>query len=232
MSKNLSIILSTYNEELFIEETLKYIVNTFPECEIIIVDDNSKDNTINIVKKLNIKNVKLFERKSRGLASAFLLGLINSSKEVIGWIDSNQGKLIKRYPAMIDQLDTNDMVILSRYVEGGIDERNKKRVLTSKAINSLCRYVLGSSIKDYTSSMFVMKRSVLNQVIPIAYGHGEFFIEFLFKLKKNGIKISELPYTHPKDLEGMSKTAASKIRFFKLGFDYIVRILITRLRKN
>ena len=232
MSKNLSIILSTYNEELFIEETLKYIVNTFPECEIIIVDDNSKDNTINIVKKLNIKNVKLFERKSRGLASAFLLGLINSSKEVIGWIDSNQGKLIKRYPAMIDQLDTNDMVILSRYVEGGIDERNKKRVLTSKAINSLCRYVLGSSIKDYTSSMFVMKRSVLNQVIPIAYGHGEFFIEFLYKVKKNNLKIKEVPFIQEADKEELSKTASNIYRFINLGKDYIFRIFITIIRKN
>ena len=56
MSKNLSIILSTYNEELFIEETLKNIIKTFPECEIIIVDDSSKDKTIDIIEKLNIKN--------------------------------------------------------------------------------------------------------------------------------------------------------------------------------
>ena len=54
----------------------------------------------------------------------------------------------------------------------------------------------------------------------------------LLELKKNGAKISELPYTHPRDLEGMSKTAPNIIRFFKLGFDYIVRILITRIRKN
>ena len=232
MSKNLSIILSTYNEELFIEETLKYIINTFPECEIIIVDDSSKDNTIGIIKKLNITNVKLYERKSRGLASAFLLGLINSSREIVGWIDSNQGKLIEKYPEMINQLETNDVVILSRYVEGGLDKRNKKRVMTSKAINTLCRHVLDPSIKDYTSSMFVMKRSVLNQVIPIAYGHGEFFIEFLYKVKKNNLKIKEVPFIQEADKEELSKTASNIYRFINLGKDYIFRIFITIIRKN
>jgi glycosyltransferase involved in cell wall biosynthesis len=232
MSKNLSIILSTYNEELFIEETLKNIIKTFPECEIIIVDDSSKDNTINIIKKLKIKNIKLFERRSRGLASAFLLGLINSSKDTIGWIDSNQGKLIKKYPEMINLLDSNDLVLLSRYVDGGLDERNKKRVMTSKIINTLCKYVLGHAIKDYTSSMFVMRRTVLNQVIPIAYGHGEFFIEFLYKIKKSNLRIKEIPFTQEADHEELSKTASNIYRFINLGKDYIFRVFISLIRKN
>jgi len=232
MSKNLSLILSTYNEELFIEETLNHIINTFPECEIIIVDDSSKDNTINIIKKLNLKNVKLFERRSRGLASAFLLGLINSSKDIVGWIDSNQGKLIEKYPEMINQLDTNDLVLLSRYVDGGLDQRNKKRVISSTLINKLCGYVLGSTIKDYTSSMFVMKRTVLNQVIPIAYGHGEFFIEFLYKVKKNNLKIKEIPFIQRPDHEEFSKTASNIYRFINLGKNYIIRIFISLIRKN
>ena len=232
MSKNLSIILSTYNEELFIEETLKNIIKTFLECEIIIVDDSSKDKTIDIIKKLNIKNIKLFERKSRGLASAFLLGLINSSKDIIGWIDSNQGKLITKYPEMINHLDFNDMVLLSRYVEGGLDKRNKKRIITSNIINILCRCLMGSSIKDYTSSMFVMKRTVLNEVIPIAYGHGEFFIEFLYKIKKSNLKIKEIPFIQEADHEGLSKTASNIYRFINLGKDYIFRIFIAFIRKN
>ena len=232
MSKNLSIILSTYNEELFIEETLKNIIKIFPECEIIIVDDSSKDKTIGIIKKLNIKNIKLFERKSRGLASAFLLGLINSSKDIIGWIDSNQGKLITKYPEMISHLDSNDLVLLSRYVDGGLDKRNKKRIITSKIINILCGFLLSSSIKDYTSSMFVMKRTVLNEVIPIAYGHGEFFIEFLYKIKKSNLKIKEIPFIQEADHEELSKTASNIYRFINLGKDYIFRIFITFIRKN
>ena len=53
----------------------------------------------------------------------------------------------------------------------------------------------------------------------------------LYKIKKNGIKICELPYIQPPDEEG-SKTASSYFRFIFLGFSYFTRIVITRFRKN
>ena len=134
-------------------------------------------------------------------------------------------------PKMIKILDENKFVIGSRYIEGGGDERSKLRILSSKIINFICRLILDKDIKDYTSSIFLMRKEVLNHGVPIAYGHGEFFIEFLYKIKKNGIKICELPYVQPPDAEG-SKTASSILRFFTLGFGYLIRILITRFRKN
>jgi dolichol-phosphate mannosyltransferase len=232
MQPKISIILSTYNEGYVIEKTLKSIFDNLTDVEVIVVDDCSTDGTPEKIKKFNDPRIKLFSRKTRGLASAFLLGLINTRGDIVGWFDSNMPELFKKTPQMISELKSNDLVILSRYVVGGKDERNKLRVLSSKAINFVCRTLLSNDIKDYTSSIFLMKREKLNMAIPICYGHGEFFIEFLFKLKKNGIKISEIPYTHPPDHEGMSKTANNIIRFFKLGFDYIVRILISRIRKN
>ena len=232
MQPKISIILSTYNEGYIIEETLKSIFANLTDVEVVIVDDSSTDGTCDIIKKFNDPRVKLFSRQNRGLASAFLLGLINTKGDIIGWFDSNMPELFKKTPQMISELDKNDLVLLSRYVPGGKDQRSNLRVLSSKIINLVCRFILGSGIKDYTSSIFLMKREKLDMAVPICYGHGEFFIEFLFKLNKNGTKIVEIPYTHPPDHEGMSKTASNIIRFFKLGFDYIVRILITRIRKN
>ena len=74
-----------------------------------------------------------------------------------------------------------------------------------------------------------MKSDVLKHGVPIAYGHGEFFIEFLYKIKKNKMKIIELPYVQPPDVEG-SKTASSILRFFTLGFGYLTRIAISKFR--
>ena len=232
MNPKISIILSTYNEGYIIKETLNSIFANLTDVEVIIVDDCSTDGTPEKIKNFNDPRIKLFSRESRGLASAFLLGLINTRGDVVGWFDSNMPELFKKIPLMISELKNNDLVILSRYVTHGKDQRTNLRILSSKVINLLCRFFLNNDIKDYTSSIFLMKREKFNLAIPICYGHGEFFIEFLFKLKKNGAKISEIPYTHPPDFEGMSKTANSLIRFFKLGFGYIVRILISKIRKN
>ena len=72
MDKKVSIILSTYNEALVIEETINKIFKSLNNVEIILVDDNSPDGTFEKVKKINNPNLKVFQRKSRGLASAFL----------------------------------------------------------------------------------------------------------------------------------------------------------------
>ena len=77
-----------------------------------------------------------------------------------------------------------------------------------------------------------MKRSVLNEVIPISYGHGEFFIEFLYKAKRKGIKILEIPFIQPPDKEGITKTAPNIFRFIYLGFFYISRIILSLVRRD
>ena len=232
MDKKVSIILSTYNEALVIEDTINRIFKYLNNVEIILVDDNSPDGTFEKVKKINNPNLKVFLRKSRGLASAFLLGLINSSSEVVGWLDSNMGVLAERLPEMLGQLEKNDIVILSRYVDGGTDLRSKQRVLSSQLINFFCRLILSNKIKDYTSGIFLMKREVLLSAVPIANGHGEFFIEFIYKAHKAGNKIVELPYVHPPDIEGMSKTAPSILRLCYLGFKYFIRVVQSLFRRN
>ena len=232
MNKKISIILSTYNEAEVIEDTIKKIFETLENVEIVLVDDNSSDGTYEIVKAINNPNLKIYSREVRGLASAFLLGLINTNGDVVGWIDSNMSILTKRLPEMIENLSENDLVLLSRYVNGGNDQRSNLRVLSSQLINYVCRLILSSEIKDYTSGIFLMKREVLLKAVPISYGHGEFFIEFLYKALIKGVKIVELPYTQPPDIEGISKTASSLLRFFSLGSDYLVRILRIRFRKN
>ena len=232
MDKKVSIILSTYNEALVIEDTINEILKNLDNVEIILVDDNSPDGTFEKVKKMNNPNLKVYSRKTRGLGSAFLLGLINSSSDVVGWLDSNMGSLANRLPEMLELLKKNDVVILSRYVEGGKDLRTKPRVLASRLINYICRKLLNNNIKDYTSGLFLMKREVLLSAVPIGTGHGEFFIEFIYKAQKNGVKIIEIPYTQNPDIEGISKTASNFFRFCHLGLNYIIRVLLTLLRRN
>ena len=191
MNTNLSVILCTYNEAKIISKTIDEIFLYNPNSEIIIVDDNSTDQTQNIIKEKNLQNVKLISRKSRGLASACLVGLLYANYENICWIDSNLPDLAKKIPLMIKNLEKDNIVIMSRYVEGGADFRSKKRILTSKIVNYFCRFFLNSKIKDYTSGIFAIKKEMLINVSPICYGHGEYFIEFVYKASKLNYNIVE-----------------------------------------
>ena len=158
MSLNLSVILCTYNEATIISKTIDEIFRFNPNSEIIIVDDNSTDDTQNIIRNKNMQNIKLICRESRGLASACLTGLLYANCENICWIDSNLPDLAKKIPQMIQNLREDNVVIMSRYVDGGADLRSKKRILTSKIINFFCRLILNSRIKDYTSGIFAIKK--------------------------------------------------------------------------
>lgn len=232
MIKNLSVILCTYNEAKIISKTIDEIFNYNPNSEIIIVDDNSNDETQNIIKEKKLENVKLICRKSRGLASACLTGLLYANYENICWIDSNLPDLAKKIPLMVKNLKKDNIVVMSRYVDGGADFRSNKRVLTSKIINYFCRLILNSRIKDYTSGIFAIKKEMLINVSPICYGHGEYFIEFVYKASKLNYEVVELPYQQPADIEGISKTTGSLLRFFVLGINYFIRILTAKLRIN
>ena len=232
MNKKVSIQVTTYNEAREIKETINKIDEFLPNAEIILVDDNSTDGTIKEAKSLNNPNLVCYSRKSRGLASAFLAGLINSSGNIVGWVDSNMSNVIKNYPKMINKLDEADIVILSRYVDGSKDERNNFRVIVSYFLNKFSKLILRSKINDISSGLHVMKREVFLSAIPIAFGHGEFFMEFLSRLEKKGHKIIELPYTHSVDIEGNSKSFPNLYTFSRLGFFYILRLLRTIFKRQ
>ena len=126
MSNKISIILCSFNEAKHIENAIIQLEKHIPNLELVIVDDSSTDGTIELLNKLNInKRFKLIVRKkSKGLASAFFRGLIETTGDYIGWIDTNMGEVSEKFSEMISELNNNsDVVVLSRYVKGGGDER-------------------------------------------------------------------------------------------------------------
>ena len=137
-----SVILCSYNEANYIKNTISELEKNIQNLELVIVDDNSTDNTKEIINQLNHDNgIKIISRKkSKGLASAFLRGIVETTGDYIGWLDTNMAELAPRFKEMSDILSSNnDIVILSRYIDGGGDKRNLLRVLSSKYFNILCR---------------------------------------------------------------------------------------------
>ena len=233
MPAKTSIILCTYNEADYIKETVIKLENNINNLELVIVDDDSSDGTANIIKKLNSNNKHniVFRKKSRSVASAFVRGIMETTGDYIGWLDANQGELAPKYNIMIKELEQgNDIVIMSRYIPGGGDERTLLRSIGSKYFNFFARNILRLPIKDLTNSIFLMKKKVMDEVTFLGYGHGEFFLEFLYNAHKKGFKIKEIPHLQKDENLKNSKSAPNLIKFFYYGAMYILRIFITILR--
>jgi len=236
MALKTSIILCTYNEEKYIEKIIVELEKNIENLELVIIDDNSSDRTVEIIKKLNKTNKykTVFRKKSRSLASAFVRGIIESTGNYIGWVDTNMNELAPKFNLMIKELESNnDLVILSRYIEGGGDKRTFMRSMGSKYFNIFSRFILRVPIKDLTNSVFLMKRKVMDEVTFLGYGHGEFFIEFLYNAYKKGFKIKEIPHIQEKDEDiENSKSAPSLIKFIYHGFMYVMRVFSSIIRRK
>ena len=236
MSLKTSIILCTYNESKYIEKTILELEKNISNLELVIVDDLSTDGTVEIIKKLNKDNKykAIFRKKSRSLASAFVRGIVETSGDYIGWVDTNMSEVAPQFNKMIHELESgNDLVILSRYIKGGGDERILLRSMTSKYFNIFSRIVLRVPIKDFTNSVFLMKRKVMDEATFLGYGHGEFFLEFLYNVNNKGFKIKEIPHIQKKDEDlKNSKSAPNLFKFFYYGCMYLLRISASIMRKK
>jgi dolichol-phosphate mannosyltransferase len=225
-----SIILATYNESENVRDIIAAIFSALPEpVEIIVVDDNSPDQTWKIASEIGDSCVKVIRRvKARGLASAINRGIIESQGGVIGWMDADMCHPPALLPSMLTTLNACDVVIGSRYVAGGKDDRARSRVLTSRFINRMASLVLGYGILDYDSGFILMHRNVLDSVSLTPSGYGAYFIKFIYACCRKGLKVVEVPYTFTERIRGVSKSNTNLIRFGLAGLGYITTILKTR----
>tara|TARA_B100000427_G_C15404319_1_gene549105 strand:+ start:51 stop:863 length:813 start_codon:yes stop_codon:yes gene_type:complete len=89
-----SVIMPCYNSEKFISETIESVINqTHKNLELLIIDDKSNDNTINIVKKYikTDSRIKLFKSNTNfgGPAKPRNIGIENSNFDLLAFIDSD-----------------------------------------------------------------------------------------------------------------------------------------------
>jgi len=227
-----SIILPTYNERENILETVSAVLQAVPDpVEVIVVDDDSPDETWKLVGELGDPRVKVVRREGiRGLASAINRGIIESRGEIVGWMDVDLSMPPQLLTEMIRRTHEYSVVIGSRYVEGGSDARPRLRVVTSRWVNGLASAILGGGVKDYDSGFIVVRREVFNQVTLMPVGYGAYFIDFIYRCRKRGLKVLELPYTLVDRTKGISKSMPSLWQFFRQGLGYVATIFLARLR--
>jgi len=88
--EKVSIIIALYNAEKFISDTLFSVTNqTWANIEIIVVNDGSKDSSREVVERLGILNLNLYNRENKGQCAASNYGISKSSGELIKFLDAD-----------------------------------------------------------------------------------------------------------------------------------------------
>ncbi len=218
MTKTL-IFTATYNEK----ENIKYLIENLNklnlDIDILIIDDNSPDKTWEILQKLEeeIKNLKVIIRNNKsGLDTAHKLAYnyaIDHKYEKFISMDADLSHDPKEVTKMVNILDTSSFVIGSRYIRGGKCEMTGYRLLLSIIGNKFIKKILKINCNEFTTSYRGFNLSKLgnfnlNMINSKGYS---FFMETIFRLNKNGIKINEIPIHFKNRRHGYSKIPGIEI---------------------
>ena len=207
-----SVILPTYNERgniaILVENLLMVLDSHGLKGEIVIVDDNSPDGTGTIADALSKRDgrVKVVHRPGKlGLATAISDGSQAASHEIIVTMDSDLSHPPGIVPELISALDEVDIAVGSRYAEGGKMEGPLHKIILSRMMNCTAGWILGLNVKDCTGGFHALKKEYLQQ-LDIKSKGGEYDLELLYKAKKRGYKMREIPFTYKYREKGESKT--------------------------
>ena len=218
--KNICVVLPTYNEAGNIHKTLEKIflnqaiLHNY-KLSVLVVDDNSPDNTSAIVQDLIPKysRLNLISGEKKGLGDAYKRGinfaLKNLSADLIIQMDADGQHDPGLIPKFIDLAKDHDVVIGSRFVEGASTPYfSSYRLLLSKVGNFLVRYLGGAYVlRDCTSGYRVINRELLEKCQFSSFPtRGYSFQSWLIcELLRQGAVIKESPIVFARRLTGESK---------------------------
>lgn len=214
---DLTVIIPTLNEERNIVNIIHDVNAVFKtnsiSGQILVVDDNSTDGTVDGVIARDLPNVECLIRMSDpGLSASVVDGFNRAKSDIILVIDADFSHPPELIPAMYKAiLDGNDIVIGSRYmVRGGIENWPLSRRAISCGATLLSRVLL-PGITDPVSGFFAIRKSILDgaELKPKGY---KILLEILCKTKWT--RCTEIPYVFTNRKEGTSKLRTGTILEF------------------
>lgn len=241
----LCIIIPAYNEEKRIGKTLERYGEFFDkniskdfDYELLIVINNTKDQTEEVVKKYQkrFKRIKYirFARGGKGFAvTEGFKEALKSDFDFIGFVDADMATRPEEFCRIFENIGNNDGIIASRWKAGAIHNYSLKRKIFSHGFNFVIRSLLFLPYKDTQCGAKIFRtEAVLGVVNSINMTAWAFDINLLYLLKKNGFKLKEIA-TIWEDKDGSKidvirdtlkmLSAVVRLRFINSPFRFAVR---------
>lgn len=179
----LSVVIPSYNHALYISDAIKSVINqTYQNWELIIVDDGSKDNSIEIIEKFAQKDsrIQLVVQENAGAHNAINRGLDMAKGKYLAVLNSDDIYEKNRFSIMIDEMENNPQIgFMCSYITVINDKGKKLGVkegwknmepwqvphpeLSFKSTDSFKKNLLMTNFTSTTSN-FLFRRSLYEKI--------------------------------------------------------------------
>lgn len=231
--KDLSIVISLFNEEESIPELVSWIETVMQKeeysYEILMVDDGSRDSSWKIVKSLAEKNPAIRGisfRRNYGKSAALYHGFKAAEGRVVITMDADLQDSPEEIPELYRMVTEEGYDIVSGWKKHRYDNKLTKN-LPSKLYNATARWVTGIRLHDMNCGLKAYRNEVVKNIE--VYGEMHRYIPYLAK-NAGFDKITEKPVQHQKRKYGVSKFGLE--RFVNGLLDLISLWFLSRFGKK
>lgn len=232
----LSVVIPAYNEEGSIAETLSELYRVLSqyriEHELLVVNDNSKDQTAAVLARLQttIPTLVYYTNTGpNGFGFAVRYGLERFSGDCVAVVMADLSDdpldLVRFYHRMIEE--NVDCVFGSRFMKGGkvLDYPFHKLIL-NRIANTIIRFVIGTRYNDATNAFKLYKRETIEGIKPFLSPHFNLTIELSLKSIVRGYSYVVVPNSWRN-----RKTGVSKLRIREMGSRYFFILMYCFIEK-
>ncbi len=207
-TKDLSIVISLFNEEESLRELIGWIESVMKRegysYEIIMVDDGSTDKSWTIVRELSSQNPAIRGisfRRNYGKSAALYHGFAAAEGRVVVTMDADLQDSPEEIPEMYRMVTEEGWDIVSGWKKKRYDNKFTKNI-PSKLYNATARKITGIQLHDMNCGLKAYKNEVVKNIE--VYGEMHRYIPYLAKNAGFG-RITEKPVQHQKRKYGVSK---------------------------
>jgi dolichol-phosphate mannosyltransferase len=208
------VVIPTYDEIESLPVVVSGVRAAAPDVDILVADDNSPDGTGALADQLaaSDEHVHVLHRPGKqGLGAAYLAGFawgMERGYEVLVEMDADGSHRPEDLPRLLAALSDADLVIGSRWVDGGeVENWPRARELLSRGGNSYTRLLLGMPVHDATAGFRAFRRSTLEAIeLDTVESQGYCFqVDLTRRVVAQGLRVTEVPITFVERRLGASK---------------------------
>ncbi|NCR00343.1 MAG: glycosyltransferase [Microcystis aeruginosa L211-101] len=234
--KTLSIVIPAYNEEDCIESTAHLISERLEEdkidYEILVVNDNSKDNTEAVLKKINQENTRIRYINNyypNGFGFAVRCGLENFSGDAVAVVMADNSDSPDNMVDYYYKLQEGyDCVFGSRFIKGGkVIDYPIHKLFINRLANLFIQVLFGLKFNDTTNAFKIYRKEVIEGISPLLSHHFNLTVEMPLKAIVRGYSYTTIPITWRNRTTGVSK-----LKLKEMGSRYLFIVLSIWLEKH